>query len=119
VNARIDLKQLAARESEQVEWKENVADEEDVVATIVAFGNDLANLGGGYVVCGAQEGKDAHRTVTGTAMGKNDVDKSFDVHADITSVGLSRSNGSTPDRCLRYWSNSTAQRARTSRRACA
>jgi hypothetical protein len=26
----------------------------------------------------------AHRTVTGTAMGKNDVDKSFDVHADIT-----------------------------------
>jgi ATP-dependent DNA helicase RecG len=60
VNARIDLKELAARESEQVEWKENVADEEDVVATIVAFANDLANLGGGYVVCGAQEGKDAH-----------------------------------------------------------
>lgn len=26
----------------------------------------------------------AHRTVTGTAMGKNDVDKSFDVHADLT-----------------------------------
>jgi hypothetical protein len=26
----------------------------------------------------------AHRTVTGTAMGSNDVDKSFDVHAELT-----------------------------------
>ncbi len=26
----------------------------------------------------------AHRTVTGTAMGSNDIDKSFDVHADVT-----------------------------------
>jgi hypothetical protein len=26
----------------------------------------------------------AHRTVTGTAMGSNDVDKSFDVHAVLT-----------------------------------
>lgn len=57
---RIDLRQLAARESEQVEWKANVADIDDVVETLSAFANDLANLGGGYVVCGASEAKDEH-----------------------------------------------------------
>ena len=56
----IDLKVLAARESEQVEWKENVADVDDVVATLSAFANDWANLGGGYVVCGAKEERDEH-----------------------------------------------------------
>lgn len=56
----IDMKMLAERESEQIEWKENVADEEDVVATLTAFANDRANLGGGYVVCGARETKDEH-----------------------------------------------------------
>ncbi|HUB11867.1 MAG TPA: ATP-binding protein [Acetobacteraceae bacterium] len=56
----IDLNQLAARESEQVEWKENVADIDDVVAALCAFANDLPNLGGGYVVCGAQEVRDEH-----------------------------------------------------------
>ncbi|MBI2376800.1 MAG: putative DNA binding domain-containing protein [Deltaproteobacteria bacterium] len=56
---RVDLKELADRESEQIEWKENVADVDDVVATIAAFANDLQNLGGGYVVCGAKEEKDA------------------------------------------------------------
>lgn len=56
---KIDLKELASRENEQVEWKENVADVEDAVATITAFANDLANLGGGYVVCGAKETRDA------------------------------------------------------------
>ena len=69
MNARIDLRELAARESQQVEWKENVADEEDVVATIVAFANDLANLGGGYVVCGAREGKDEHGFQAVTMIG--------------------------------------------------
>jgi ATP-dependent DNA helicase RecG len=54
----VDLQQLLTRESEQTEWKENVADVNDVVATLSAFANDLANLGGGYVVCGAREGKD-------------------------------------------------------------
>lgn len=58
--AKIDLKELAARESEQVEWKENVSDEASVVKTIAAFANDWANLGGGYVVCGAKEHKDEH-----------------------------------------------------------
>ena len=56
----IDLKELAKRESERVEWKENVADIASVVKTIVAFSNDFANLGGGYVVCGAKETKDKH-----------------------------------------------------------
>lgn len=57
---KVDLATLARRESEQVEWKENVADVDDVVQTITAFANDLANLGGGYVVCGAREAKDEH-----------------------------------------------------------
>ncbi len=56
----IDLRELAARESEQVEWKENVASPDGVVATLSAFANDLPNLGGGYVVCGASETKDEH-----------------------------------------------------------
>lgn len=56
----IDLTSLLVRESEQVEWKENVADIDDVVATISAFANDWPNLGGGYVVCGAKESKDVH-----------------------------------------------------------
>ena len=57
----IDLKELSTRESEKVEWKEN-GDDKDIVAsiakTISAFANDIANFGGGYVVCGAQETKD-------------------------------------------------------------
>ncbi|HEX3129680.1 MAG TPA: RNA-binding domain-containing protein [Thermoanaerobaculia bacterium] len=57
---RIDLRHLAERESEQVEWKSNVADIDDVVETLCAFANDLANLGGGYVVCGAHETRDGH-----------------------------------------------------------
>lgn len=56
----IRLEELARRESEQVEWKEQVADVMDVVATLCAFANDLQNLGGGYVVCGAREDTDAH-----------------------------------------------------------
>ena len=56
----INLDELSIRESEQTEWKENVADPDDVVATLSAFANDLANLGGGYVVCGAAEVKDEH-----------------------------------------------------------
>jgi ATP-dependent DNA helicase RecG len=56
----IDLTLLATRESEQVEWKENVADIDDVVEALCAFANDLANLGGGYVVCGAREVPDEH-----------------------------------------------------------
>ena len=54
----IDLEVLSVRESEQIEWKENVADIDNVVSTLSAFANDLANLGGGYVICGAAERKD-------------------------------------------------------------
>jgi ATP-dependent DNA helicase RecG len=57
---QVDLQQLALRESEQTECKENVADINDVVATLCAFANDLQNLGGGYVVCGAGETEDEH-----------------------------------------------------------
>lgn len=59
----IDLKELARRESEQVEWKENGDDikiAEGIVKTISAFANDIANVGGGYVICGAKEIKDEH-----------------------------------------------------------
>lgn len=55
-----DLRLLLARESERVEWKENVADIDDVVKTLSAFANDWANLGAGYVICGAREEKDEH-----------------------------------------------------------
>ncbi len=57
---KIDLTELSKRESERVEWKENVADIEDVIKTAVAFANDFSNLGGGYIVCGAKESKDEH-----------------------------------------------------------
>lgn len=56
----IDLKEISSRESERVEWKENVADIDDVVRTMTAFANDISNLGGGYVVCGAKETRDEH-----------------------------------------------------------
>lgn len=56
----VDLKELLARESERVEWKENVAEIADVVRTVSAFANDISNLGGGYVVCGAKETRDEH-----------------------------------------------------------
>ena len=57
---KVDLRELAARESERIEWKENVADIHDIVKTAVAFANDFSNLGGGYIVCGAKETKDEH-----------------------------------------------------------
>jgi ATP-dependent DNA helicase RecG len=60
MEAKTGLKELAARESEQVEWNKNVADVEDVIRTITAFSNDFQNMGGGYVVCGAEEAKDEH-----------------------------------------------------------
>jgi ATP-dependent DNA helicase RecG len=60
VGVKIDLEELRRRESERVEWKEGVADVDDVVRTLVAFANDQANIGGGYVVCGAREARDEH-----------------------------------------------------------
>ncbi len=55
------MKELSIRESERVEWKENGDDKDivqNIVKTISAFANDIGNVGGGYVVCGAREGKD-------------------------------------------------------------
>ena len=57
---QLDLKTLSVRESDQVEWKENVDDPDDVAETLSAFANDWSNLGGGYVACGAREEKDEH-----------------------------------------------------------
>ena len=37
----IDLTELSKRESERVEWKENVADIDDIIKTAVAFANGL------------------------------------------------------------------------------
>ena len=54
----IDLRELSNRESERVEWKREVASIDDIVRTAVAFANDFSNLGGGYIVCGAEETKD-------------------------------------------------------------
>jgi len=59
----IDLRELAKRESEKVEWKEHGDDPgvvKSIVKTITAFANDIANMGGGYVVCGAKEIKDEY-----------------------------------------------------------
>lgn len=56
----LDLEELASRESETVEWKENVANIDQVIETVTAFSNDYLNLGGGYIVCGAKEIKDEY-----------------------------------------------------------
>ena len=40
----IDLAELATKEGDMVEWKENVADERKLVETVVAFTNDFLNL---------------------------------------------------------------------------
>lgn len=55
----LDLDDLRRRESERIEWKRNVADIENVIETVAAFSNDFSNLGGGYVICGAEETKNA------------------------------------------------------------
>ena len=63
MSCMIDLKELSQRESEKVEWKENGDDRDivrGIVKTISAFTNDIANFGGGYVVCGAKEIKDEY-----------------------------------------------------------
>jgi ATP-dependent DNA helicase RecG len=55
-----DLNELLRSENARVEWKRGVADPQDVARTLTAFANDYANLGGGYVVCGVDEVRDAH-----------------------------------------------------------
>ena len=83
---KADLKELLTRESERVEWKENVADFRDVVATLTAFSNDFSNLGGGFVVCGAKEAKDEHGFPKFEAIG-------------LTSAQLKEIEGKVLDHC--------------------
>ena len=73
----INLKELALRENEKVEWKENGDDKNivtSIVKTVSAFANDISNIGGGYVVCGAKETKDEYGfpkvVFTGLSAGK-------------------------------------------------
>ncbi len=57
----VDLDRLLRQEDSHVEWKRRAADIEDVVRTLTAFANDLnGSLEGGWVVCGIEEGRDAH-----------------------------------------------------------
>jgi len=59
----VDLTTLAKHESESVEWKKHGDDlniAQSIAKTISAFANDIANTGGGYVVCGAEESKDEY-----------------------------------------------------------
>ncbi|MBK8256124.1 MAG: ATP-binding protein [Polyangiaceae bacterium] len=54
-----DVEALLKAEGPHIEWKENVADVEEVVQTLCAFANDHRNTGvGGHVVCGIREAKE-------------------------------------------------------------
>jgi ATP-dependent DNA helicase RecG len=53
----MDWNQLVQRESARVEWKENVANPQNVVKTLCAFANDFQQVGGGRVLCGLKEEK--------------------------------------------------------------
>jgi ATP-dependent DNA helicase RecG len=53
----MDWNQLVKRESARVEWKENVANPQNVVKTLCAFANDFQQVGGGRVLCGLKEEK--------------------------------------------------------------
>ncbi len=39
----VNLKELSQRQSIRVEWKDNIADIEDILKTAVAFSNDYSN----------------------------------------------------------------------------
>lgn len=89
----VNLEELARRENEQTEWKENVADPDNVVATLSAFANDLQNLGGGYVVCGVQEEKDEHGFPRLRRIGLT-ANKFKEIEGSV--LGLCRTNVSPP-----------------------
>jgi len=54
---------LERPESATIEWKENVADEEDILKTLCAFANDIEQRGGGQIACGIREEKRADRNI--------------------------------------------------------
>lgn len=61
-------------ETASLEFKQGVGDENDVVATLVAFSNDLARVGGGRVICGVREEKDAAQRFTLVGMERSRAD---------------------------------------------
>ncbi|MCU0285581.1 MAG: putative DNA binding domain-containing protein [Acidobacteria bacterium] len=52
---RINWNLKIHRENARTEWKQNVADEREMVKTLCAFANDIQHVGGGQVICGLQE----------------------------------------------------------------
>ncbi len=54
---KTDWNYLVQRECARVEWKENVANPQNVVKILSAFANDLQQVGGGRVLCGLKEEK--------------------------------------------------------------
>jgi ATP-dependent DNA helicase RecG len=57
---KLDWNELVQRESARVEWKENVANLQNVVKTLSAFANDFQQVGGGRVLCGLKEEKNQY-----------------------------------------------------------
>jgi ATP-dependent DNA helicase RecG len=57
---KTDWNELVQRESARVEWKENVANPQNVVKTLSAFANDFQQVGGGRVLCGLKEEKNQY-----------------------------------------------------------
>jgi ATP-dependent DNA helicase RecG len=57
---KTDWNELVQRESARVEWKENVANLQNVVKTLSVFANDFQQVGGGRVLCGLKEEKNQY-----------------------------------------------------------
>jgi ATP-dependent DNA helicase RecG len=57
---KINWSLIVQRENARIEWKENAADERDVVKTLCAFANDIQQVGGGRVICGLREKKNEY-----------------------------------------------------------
>ncbi len=65
--------------------------------TLSAFANDLSNLGGGYVVCGVAEERDAHGFATLRRIG-------------LSAARLREVEGQVPTRCRERVSPAIAPR---------
>lgn len=66
---KMDWNQLVQRESARIEWKENVANPQNVVKTLCAFANDFQQVGGGRVLCGLKEEKNESGEPTAVVVG--------------------------------------------------
>ncbi|MDQ1350593.1 MAG: hypothetical protein QG657_895 [Acidobacteriota bacterium] len=65
----MDWNRLVQRESARVEWKEQVANPQDVVKTLCAFANDFQQVGGGRVLCGLKEEKNESAAPAAVVIG--------------------------------------------------